>query len=101
LLEDGFRPIANTKSDKLINLFQLALQISHSRPGSIRTDLLQAVEMTIISDCGSHFNEGTSIMSSVMIKGSGYSSKAWKFSPKLAKTEKASNTFCRGPGKTL
>ncbi len=59
--------------------------------------LIQAVDMTIIADCGSNYNEGCAIAAASVAKNC-YGSKAWIFRPKLAKTDTPSNTYCRAPG---
>ncbi len=67
------------------------------KAGVDKDRLLQAVQMTIISETGSDFNEGTAFFGASFAKNC-YSSKAWKFLPQLAKTDTPSNTYCRAPG---
>jgi len=61
--------------------------------------LLQAVDMSIYSDCGYNFNEGTSFFAASFAKNC-YSSASWKLRPYLVKTDTPSNTYCRAPGTT-
>jgi len=61
--------------------------------------LLQAVDMSIYSDCGYNFNEGTSFFAASFAKNC-YLSASWKFRPYLVKTDTPSNTYCRAPGTT-
>ena len=68
--------------------------------GLDKEGLLQAVDMTIVTDCGFNFNEGTAAHAAMFAKNC-YTSKAWKFSPKLAKTDTPSNTYCRAPGQLI
>jgi len=61
--------------------------------------LLLAVDMSIYSDCGHNFNEGTAFFAASFAKNC-YSSKSWKLRPYLIKTDTPSNTYCRAPGTT-
>lgn len=58
---------------------------------------LQAVEVDVMSDCGSNFNEGTAFLALPTIKNC-YTATAWKLRPYLIRTDMPSNTYFRGPG---
>ena len=68
-----------------------------NKAGVDKDGLLQAVDLKVISDCGCSFNEGTAYIAASFAKNC-YSSKCWKITPLLAKTDTASNTHCRAPG---
>ncbi len=58
---------------------------------------LISVDLRIIVDCGSTFNEGGSNHVAAFAKNC-YSSKAWRISIQKAKTDTHCNTYCRAPG---
>lgn len=69
------------------------------KAGTDKNGLLQAVDLTIVSDCGGNFNEGTAFFAASFAKNC-YAAKSWKFTPLLVQTDTPSNTYCRAPGTT-
>jgi len=70
------------------------------KAGVDKNGLLQAVDMHILCDAGSNFNEGGASVAAYHAK-SCYASKSWKFLPQVARTDTHSNSYMRAPGKYI